>query len=266
VTVALAATWNPRGELARLHRLLPQFEGAYAGVVVCFPPVATRETMQEARQTVEQEGIRARLKWIWVESPVWSWGRHLALKTALEEIPAGHVQYADMDRLLRWMETRPEEWLSTIEKIRGCDCLMLGRSPAAYATHPQSLVQTEAISNRVISYLLGREMDVSAGSKGFSRAAAEFVIRNSSPGKALGTDGEWPVLAQRGGYPIDYIQVDGLDWESADRYQDQAAGPDRQRQESEAVDANPRSWAVRVGVANEIVQCGLDAAKKPLIR
>jgi hypothetical protein len=263
MTIALAATWNPRGELRRLRRLRLLFEEAYAGVIVCYPPVADPQAVQEARQAFHGKDSD---KWIWVESPDWSWGRYLALKTALREFPAGHVQYADMDRLLRWMETRPEEWRSTLERMQGRDCLVVGRTPAAYATHPRSLIQTEAVSNRVISHLLGQEMDVSAGSKGFSRAAAETILANSTPGRALGTDDEWPVLAQRGGYCIDYLEVDGLDWESADRYQAQAAGADRQRRLAEAVDADPRSWEGRVAVANEIIQCGLEAAIRDTIR
>ncbi len=39
--------------------------------------------------------------------------------------------------VLRWMETRPGEWRETVEKIQSCDCLIVGRTQAAYATHPQ---------------------------------------------------------------------------------------------------------------------------------
>lgn len=264
MTVSLAATWNPRGELPRLRRLLPLFEEAYAGVVVCFPPVADPPSVQEAREAIPGLGdvSFSHLPWRWVESPDWAWGRYLALKTALDEIPASHVQYADMDRLLRWMETRPEEWRETVDKIHHCDCLIVGRTQAAYATHPQSMVQTEAISNRVISSLLGQPLDVSAGSKGFSRAAADFIITNSAPGRALGTDGEWPILAQRGGFQIATVEVDGLDWESADRYQELAADPQWQRQLAAVIDTDPRSWAWRVEVANEIVDAGLDAHQR----
>ncbi len=255
MTVALAATWNPRGELARLRRLRPLFEEAYAGVAICFPPAADPRVVRQAREEIPAPGC---IPWIWVESPDWSWGRYLALKTALA-LPASHVQYADLDRLLRWMETREAEWRSFVGRICQCDCLIAGRTPAAYATHPQCLVQTEAISNRVISSLLGREMDVSAGSKGFSREAAGWIIAHSSPGRSLGTDGEWPVLARRAGFRVDYIEVDGLDWESADRYREQAAGPEDQRQAADVVDADPQNWARRVAVAREIVEAGLEA-------
>ena len=273
MTVALALTWNPRGELPRLHRLLPLFEQVYTGLTICFPPAVDALFIQQVREmlagspaaSVKDAQVHSSLfQWKLVESPVWSWGRYLALQTALE-IPASHIQYADLDRLLRWAETRSEEWRATTEKIQDCDFLIIGRTQAAYATHPQALVQTEAISNQIVSHLLGQAVDVSAGSKGFSRKAAEFILANSQPGHALGMDGEWPVLAQRGGFRVDYTMVDGLDWESADRYQSQAASLDHQRQAAEAYDASPHHWARRVAIAQEIVKCSLEAAQRELV-
>jgi hypothetical protein len=100
-------------------------------------------------------------------------------------------------------------------------------------------------------------MDVSAGSKGFSRAAAEYILAHSTAGHALGTDAEWPLLAQRAGFVVDYLEVDGLDWESADRYQDQAADAESQRQAALNYDGDPQNWARRVDIAREIVDIGL---------
>jgi len=267
--VYLAATWDPRGELVRLERLQPILNELYCGMVVIIPPGAgpeVREGLQALGFQAERpEGApdeRARLRY--VAAPDWSWGRYLALQKALSG-GAGSLQYADLDRLLRWAETRPQELRAAVENIRGRDCLIFGRSAAAYQTHPQCLVRTEAISNRVVSYLLGRSMDVSAGSKAFSRRAAEFILANSRPGRALGTDAEWPLLLYRGGFRIDYQEVDGLDWESADRYQAAAAGSDGQRRAAEAVDRDPASWARRVEVALEIVESGLDSLERELV-
>ena len=95
----------------------------------------------------------------------------MALQGALDT-SADHIHYADFDRLLRWVETCPAEWQQAVESICQSEYLVIGRTPAAYDTHPSALVQTEAISNLVVSYLVGRTMDVSAGSKGISRQAA----------------------------------------------------------------------------------------------
>jgi hypothetical protein len=188
----------------------------------------------------------------------------MALKLALET-EADHIHYADMDRLLRWVETRPDEWRQTLRAIWEADCLIVGRSEQAYETHPKALIQTEQISNRVVSALVGQPMDVSAGSKGFSRRAVKFLMANTEPGRAMGTDGEWTVLLHRAGFRVEYLAVDGLDWESADRYQEQAADGARQRQMAVEYDVDASNWAARVQVALEITQAALDADQRTLI-
>jgi len=68
-------------------------------------------------------------------------------------------------------------------------------------------------------------------------------------------------LLHRAGYRIDYIEVDGLDWETADRYQTTSARVDEQLKLAEAYDNDPAHWAMRVEFAMEIVQAGLEAAE-----
>ena len=73
-------------------------------------------------------------------------------------------------------------------------------------------------------------MDVSAGSKSFSRSAAQYLVDHARPDNSIGTDAEWPILLKQAGFGLEYIQVDGLDWESADQFQSQAATVDEQKQ------------------------------------
>lgn len=252
--ISLASAWNPRGELQRLEKLLPVLRQAYRGLAITLPPAADPGI---ARALEAFPSLRV------VITGEWSWGRHMSLEAALDFQPA-HVHYADFDRLLRWVETRREEWLEIIAKIQCCDCLVIGRTQAAYCTHPRALIETEAISNRVTSYLAGRDMDVSAGSKGFSRIAVQFILANCRPGRALGTDADWLITLRRAGFDLEYVQVDGLDWESADRYQDQAADELSQSQAAQAYDADPEHWAQRVQVALEIVEAGIEADQRDL--
>jgi hypothetical protein len=188
----------------------------------------------------------------------------MALRLALDS-GADFIHYADMDRLIRWVETRPDEWRRTVQFVSDADHAMMGRTAQAYRTHPNALIETEKISNSFVSYCLGQPVDVSAGSKGFSRRAAQFLMANAKPGRALGADGEWAVLLDRAGFRLCYVEVDGLDWETADRYQDRAADGDRQRQMADAYDQDASNWAARVQVALEIVQAGIDAMQRPLI-
>lgn len=248
MNAALATTWNPRGEEQRLLLLLPILHQSYTSIVIVFRP----EIDVHIPELLQKEKV------ILVNSPEWGWGRYLALKTALAT-DAEVIHYADMDRLLRWVETRPEEWKESLLSIQSKDCVVFGRTEVAYQTHPEAMIQTEQISNLVTSYFIGQHMDVSAGSKVFSRKAASFLLEHTQPRRAIGTDAEWLILLKRAGFMIDYVQVDGLDYESADRYQSQAADAEQQRLHVAEVDANPQQWARRVEIALEIVQSALDA-------
>jgi len=252
LSVSLAATWRPRGELNRLLRSLPQLKRAYAGIALALPPDVHPDDMRELEGI---EGVNLAL------TSDWSWGRHVALQSALV-FESTHLHYADIDRLLRWVEIEPQEWQQILDRIEDCDCLIIGRSGRAYRTHPQALIQTEVVSNRVVSYFLGQEADVSAGSKGFSRRAVEFLLANCTPGHALGTDAEWTILLHRAGYRIETVEVDGLDWESADRYREQAADAENQKLQANLYDADPLNWSRRVEVADEIVRLAIETSQR----
>lgn len=251
MSVALASTWHPRGELGRLKQHLQTLTQVYGWVRIALPPACQPELVEE----LDRLPVR------YCVTPYWAWGRHIALDLGLET-PADHLHYADLDRLLRWVETRPEEWRECVIRIEQGDCLLMGRTRQAYDSHPQSMLLTEAISNRVASYFLGREVDVSAGSKGFSRKAAQLLARTCRPGKPMGTDAEWLMRVRRAGYQIDYVEVDGLDWEIADQHQSEAADPERQRLAAETYDRDPAHWKRRVAVALEIVEAALMAASE----
>ncbi len=246
MTLSLASAWRPRGELKRFLNHLKQLNQVYSSIAISLPPDADGEIARE----LQLQNICV------VVTRDWSHGRHAALQKA-SETNAEHIHYCDFDRLLHWVETRPDEWREAVAKIPATDCLIVGRTERAYRTHPLALVQTEAISNAVASHLLGRTMDVSAGSKAFSRRAAEYLMKHSPPGHALGTDSEWTLLLQRAGFRIDYIEADGLEWESADHFSDQVADENAQQRAAEVYDADPKHWAQRVQVAMEIVEMAL---------
>ncbi len=193
----------------------------------------------------------------------WASGRMVALELALQT-GAEYVHYVDGDRLIRWCELHPDELHDTLGAIRTVDYLVIGRTPTAWATHPQSLQQIESITNAMFSHLVGQSLDLCAGSKGMSRAAAEFLLRNAERERALGTDAEWVVLLNRGGFSIGTIAVDGLDWETADRYLPQAADPETQRRAAAEYDTDPQHWAFRVRIAQETADAGLDALVRQL--
>lgn len=251
MTISLASAWHPRGELARFQRLVPQLGKIYAGIAVSLPPDADVDVIRE----LESQDVSTTV------TRDWSHGRHAALGKALES-SADFIHYADFDRLLHWVETSPTEWLDTVARSQTTDCLIVGRTTRAYQTHPRALVDTEAISNAVASYLLGRKVDISAGSKCFSRRAAEYLMEKSAPGHALGMDSQWMLMLHHAGFRVDYVEVDGLDWESADRYSDVAADRQAQQRAADAYDSDPSHWSRRVEIAMEIVECAISESER----
>jgi hypothetical protein len=258
MTVTLAATWRPRGELPRLRRLLPWLREVYGTMILTLPPISPPEVVERLRTMAQDAPLKI------VVTEEWSHGRYRSLAEALDTADAT-IQYADLDRLLRWAETRPEELRQAVRVARQRDCLIFGRTPAAYGSHPQALYQTERLSNRVVSQFLDQPMDVSAGSKAFSHEAAEFLVMHTVPGHPFGVDAEWPILSQRAGFQVDYLEVDGLDWESADRYQKRAASSDGQAQAAREYDRNPEHWQARLVVAQEIVEWAMTSAYRSLL-
>ncbi len=153
--------------------------------------------------------------------------RRQALKLALEG-PAGYFHYCDLDRLLHWWRTYPDELRATVARIPGCDYLVVGRTDRAFQTHPECQRLTEAITNRVGTLLLRRfwpdapGWDFAAGSAALSRAvAAQILARSRAESNA--TDLEWPVLAAAAGHRVEFVAVEGLEFETADYYPDEVA-------------------------------------------
>jgi len=252
-SIVVAAAWAPRGELARLQRYYPRLQQIYTHMSVSVPKDADADVIS-ALQALPNTSI------VYYEG--WS-GRHLVVEDALN---AGttHIQYIDMDRLIRWVETRPDELQQVAERVQSVDCLTVGRTPAAYQTHPRPLVETEALPNATFSQWFGQQMDFCAGSKGLSQAAAEFVLAHSPRDVALRMDVEWLVLVHRAGLTWDYVEADGLDWETADRFKDWAATSAEQAALAATHADDPAEWALRVQVARDILLCGLNAVDMDL--
>jgi broad specificity phosphatase PhoE len=255
MSIALAATFHPRGETARLARFYPQLQAVYSAIIISLPPTAA---------THEIEACQALGAHVFV-NVAWAGGRWRALAAGLET-KADFIHYADLDRLIRWVETRPDEWRAAVERIRQTDCLVIGRTNAAWATHPEAMTQVERVVNAAFAPTFGPGFDLCIGSRGFSRRAAAFVIANSEPKRAIGADVEWPALCWRAGYRVHSLLVDGMDWEIPDQHQEHAADAIRQRQVAAAYDADPAHWAHRAETTLEAVEAGFEALARRLRR
>jgi hypothetical protein len=250
---ALACTWRPRGERGRLQKLFPNLRELYSDIVISVPTEIENEDSRFLRSLADVSVV---------VMPKRGWGRYLAIQEALKT-SASHIHYADIDTLVHWIEVRPLEWRKAMDAIPRTDCLIIGRTETAMKTRPQALQQTEHIINLMGSHLLNQSVDLGAGNRGFSRKAAQFLITHSSPGRW--GDAEWPIMLHRAGFCVEYLATDGLTWETPDRYQEEAAGPERQLLAAKACDLDADNWAFRTRVAFEIIQQGLEVLENSSI-
>lgn len=244
MNIALASTWHPRADVARLHELLPQLGQVYRAMVVAVRP----ETVDRIRVFPPYPGLTLFLM------SARGWGRYQAIQKALTTSP-DHIHYADLDSLLYWVERNPQEWRETVAELQHADCLVIGRTARAFETCPQAIQQTEEIINRVFSCLLGETMDFGLGNRGYSRRAAQCILEHSAAGHW--GDAEWPVLVRQADYSVAYRAVDGIDWIPSDPDGDYLLDAATRRRLAEAYDRDPAHWATRVQVAQEILQQGL---------
>ncbi|MGE5619614.1 MAG: hypothetical protein ACM3US_10195 [Sphingomonadaceae bacterium] len=147
-------------------------------------------------------------------------GRRHALRLGIE-LGAAHLHYCDFDRILHWIGHYPRELASVLEAIQQHDYLIIGRTERAFATHPRVQRDTETITNHAFSLWYGEPVDVTAGSCGLSRRAADLLLRRSTaPTNA--TDAEWPALVrQAAGYRVGSVQTEGLEFETPDYFRDE---------------------------------------------
>ncbi len=61
-------------------------------------------------------------------------------------------------------------------------------------------------------------------------------------------------------FQVDYVAVDGLEWETPDHYQGQAASSDQRIQAADRYDQEAKNWVKRTQIALAIIQEGLDIA------
>ncbi|NDJ51460.1 MAG: hypothetical protein GYB68_00070 [Chloroflexi bacterium] len=244
--IALACTWAPHGELTRFRRLAPFLIENYGAIIIAMRLESDPQIVDALLSTPSVQVHYAQ---------PWAAARHAALEQTLKT-DADFIHACDFDRLVHWAECDPDDLRETLAAIPAADCTVIGRTEAAWTTHPRCMMETEALFNDVFSRLIGSEMDFGSSARGFSRSAAEAILRRSPPSDGYAIDTAWPLVVQQAGMLVAYREADGLAWETPDRYRD-AAATEAQRQEMiTAWDADPDRWAQRVAVARLILNLG----------
>jgi hypothetical protein len=124
------------------------------------------------------------------------------------ETDCEYFHFVDFDRLLYWYMTYPEELKQVIRLIQCDKFTIIGRTKAAFDSHPDYQRITEGLIN---SLFMDGKYDVLAASRGITRHAAATILNNSKAINPACIDVEWCTILLRN---INYIQVNGLAYES----------------------------------------------------
>ncbi|MFW6063138.1 MAG: hypothetical protein ACOC9V_03090 [Chloroflexota bacterium] len=238
---------DPEGRMARfLPDSLPFLVKLYQFMLV----VATPATAADTTDRLREAGVRVHGD----GNEHVGENRRRALSRALQREQDVVYHYCDFDRLLHWTEHHRSELQQVVTRdLWKADYVALGRTEAAFASHPAVQRELESVTNRVFSFAFGREMDVTAGSCGISRTAAKFLVQHSTE-MSNATDTEWPMLiGQRAGLPVSYVATQGLEFETATFY-----GPDV-FEEAHSAD----NWARRARLARHSIEAVLRLSDRP---
>ncbi|NJO07901.1 MAG: hypothetical protein HC876_21605 [Chloroflexaceae bacterium] len=176
--------------------------------------------------------------------------RRRALAGALRIAPqASHLHLCDFDRILHWVETYPDELRQVIATITDYDMTILGRTARAFASHPRTQRETEAMINHVFTLASGLPWDVTAASRGLSRPGATYLLEHC-PDDTVGVDCSWVLCMQRAAnLRLHALHTEGLEFETLDRFADEVAELGGPEAWIARVDADPRQWALRSEIA-----------------
>jgi hypothetical protein len=178
------------------------------------------------------------------------------------EAGADFVHLVDMDRVLHWASHYPKELRSIVDKIPDWDFTIIGRTPRALLTHPRNQIETEAIANKVFSLIYGRDVDITAASRGLSKAAVDVLAR-SSRGRFFDNDSEWPtIIFCKGGLTMGYVEAEGLEWETRLKREQMILSDGKIVDVKEYYERNPESWVYRVMLAHRIARATLETYRQ----
>jgi hypothetical protein len=138
---------------------------------------------------------------------------------------------------------------NVVFRLPGADWTILGRTPAAFASHPAVQRDTEALVNRMFGAITGLPWDVTAAARGLSRRAVDALVAGC-PDNAISVDVSWPLhLWRAGSFTLAYRSVDGLAFETPDRFAPEIAAAGGHAPWLAQLDADPRHWARRLELA-----------------
>ena len=146
-----------------------------------------------------------------------------AIKEAIlnvEKLTTQRILYIDFDRLIHWLNEYPDEFIKIVLEAQNTELLHLGRSERAFHSHPETQTHTERIVNFLGSEALNlpKTRDLISVCYSFPVHLADLIV-NKRYTTEMGFYVAWPVILWSYAKEKKYIEVEGLEWETPDRFQ-----------------------------------------------
>ena len=239
---------------AQIKRIAPVLADIFDGIAVRASAITSQRSLERfaaAGAHIYQDPLDRADGWSKI-----GLARRDAIRLALQ-LDCPFILYCDSDRILHWAERYPQELTDVVARLSEFDFTVLGRTPRAFATHPRMQRDTEAIVNHIFATFSGRPWDVTAAARGLSRRAAEAILDGCFD-EEVSTDVSWPVFLQgRDGFAQGYLETNGLEFETADRFEDKVTAAGGLAQWLAQLDADPRRWVQRLEMARVEVEAML---------
>lgn len=210
--------------------------------------------------------------------------RPYALRLIAARPDWAHVLLTDLDHALHWARAWPEELAAVNAQIAVYDFLLLGRTARATATLPDSQRETERLINVMFAHTTTgfahwyggagfslpnaaqtgkpattgdrgcppKIMDICTGAWGLSQRAVATLIARAKI-TDIGFHAEWPlVIRDTPALRAAYLPCEGLEYETADRYEDAIAAAGGVDAWHAAQNADIHRWRARLTYVTQI--------------
>lgn len=193
---------------------LPKLNELFVKIIVCLTPY----TPDEVHSFLLSEGFNSIVEPS--ERNIDTY--RTALKTTIEYINDSESQrifHIDFDRLIHWINTYPEELTNILNNNINEEYIHIGRTTRAFNTHPKTQKETEIIVNEFGSKILGFEdtKDLISVCYIFSKNLGKKILKINNF-TTTGFYGSWPIYFWKFARSKSYIEVEGHEWETPDRF------------------------------------------------
>ncbi len=197
-----------------LKSTLPLMEDLFSKMTVC----CTAATNDALRNLLIREGFEVSVSSSMRQVDTYTDALRAALECN-ENSQAQKIFFIDFDRLAHWLDAFPNELIKLFNNSSNVNYLHVGRSSRAYDTHPPTQKKTEVIINEIGSKILGfkQTKDILSACSIFTKELGDKILQVNNV-TAKGFYGTWPILLWTWASKKEYIEVEGLEWETPDRF------------------------------------------------